>query len=209
MADARNVDQPPPVVLASASVARRAMLSAAGLTFDVVPARIDEDAVRSAMVAVDAYVSPAMIAARLAQEKALAVARNNAGKLVIGSDQVLVFENTIFSKVATLDEARAVLKKLRGRVHELVSAVALARDGELLWHHQEAARLTMRDFSDAFLAGYLEDAGEVILQCVGCYELEAKGVQLFDKIEGDYFTVLGLPLLALLSALRTQGALIA
>lgn len=209
MADARNVDQPPPVVLASASVARRAMLSAAGLTFDVVPARIDEDAVRSAMVAVDAYVSPAMIAARLAQEKAIAVARNNAGKLVIGSDQVLVFENTIFSKVATLDEARAVLKKLRGRVHELVSAVALARDGELLWHHQEAARLTMRDFSDAFLAGYLEDAGEVILQCVGCYELEAKGVQLFDKIEGDYFTVLGLPLLALLSALRTQGALIA
>ncbi|MEZ5898742.1 MAG: nucleoside triphosphate pyrophosphatase [Hyphomicrobiaceae bacterium] len=209
MADARNVDQPPSVVLASTSVARRAMLSAAGLTFDVVPARIDEDAVRSAMVAVDAYVSPAMIAARLAQEKALAVARANAGKLVIGSDQVLVFENTIFSKVATLDEARAVLKKLRGRVHELVSAVALARDGELVWHHEEAARLTMRDFSDAFLAGYLEDAGEVILQCVGCYELEAKGVQLFEKIEGDYFTVLGLPLLALLSALRTQGALIA
>ena len=209
MADARIVDTPPPVVLASASVARRSMLSAAGLTFDVVPARIDEDAVKSAMVAVDPYVSPAMIAARLAQEKALAVARNNVGRLVIGSDQVLVFENTIFSKVETLDEARAVLKKLRGRAHELVSAVALARDGEVLWHHEEAARLTMRDFSDAFLAGYLEDAGEVILQCVGCYELEAAGVQLFEKIEGDYFTVLGLPLLALLSALRTQGALIA
>ena len=196
-----------PVILASASSARRAILSAAGVACEIVPAHIDEDAIKSAMIAVDPYVHPAAIAARLAQEKARAVSRGKPGRLVIGADQILVFENTIYSKVATSDEARAVLKKLRGRTHELISATALARDDALLWHGEDRARLTMRDFSDRFLTRYLDEAGPAILNCVGCYELERTGVQLFEKIEGDYFTVLGLPLLAVLGALRAQGAL--
>ncbi len=196
-----------PVILASASPARRAILSAAGVTCEIVPARLDEDAIKSAMIAVDPHIHPAAIAARLAQEKARAVSRDKPGRLVIGADQILVFENTIYSKVATSDEARAVLKKLRGRSHELISATALARDDALLWHGEDRARLIMRDFSDRFLSMYLDEAGPDILHCVGCYELERSGVQLFEKIEGDYFTVLGLPLLAVLGALRAHGAL--
>lgn len=185
------------------------MLSAAGVACEVVPARIDEDAVKSAMIAVDSHVHPAAIAARLAQEKARAVSRDFPGRLVIGADQVLVFENTIYSKVETMDEARAVLKKLRGRTHELISAAAFARDGELLWQANDNARLSMRDFSDRFLSAYLDEAGKVILHCVGCYELERTGMQLFEKIDGDYFTILGLPLLPVLGALRAHGELLA
>ena len=196
-----------PVILASASSARRAILSAAGVACEIVPAHIDEDAIKSAMISVDPHIHPAAIAARLAQEKARAVSRDKPGRLVIGADQILVFENTIYSKVTTSAEARAVLKKLRGRTHELISATALARDDALLWHGEDRARLTMRDFSDRFLSRYLDEGGPAILNCVGCYELERSGVQLFEKIEGDYFTVLGLPLLAVLGALRAQGAL--
>ena len=108
----------------------------------------------------------------------------------------------IYSKVSALIEARAVLKKLRGRTHVLISAAALARDGEALWQGRENARLTMREFTDAFLTQYLEHAGSGILGCVGCYELEGMGIQLFEKIDGDYFTILGLPLLPLMGALR-------
>jgi septum formation protein len=112
----------------------------------------------------------------------------------------------LYSKAGSRAEARAILKKLRGRTHMLIAAAALARDGELLWQSSETATLTMREFSDAFLAHYLETAGAGVLACVGCYELEGRGIQLFEKIEGDYFTILGLPLLRLLSALRENGA---
>lgn len=200
-------NQTVPVVLASASPARRQMLSAAGVACQIAPAHIDEEAVKSAMIAIDPHIDAAAIAARLAQEKARTVSQAKPGCLVIGADQVLVFENTIYSKAATAEEARAILKKLRGRTHELISAAALARDGALLWHGEDVARLTMRDFSDRFLGQYLNEAGSVIYQCVGCYELEKTGVQLFEKIEGDYFTVLGFPLLALLGALRTHAVL--
>lgn len=183
------------------------MLTGAGLSFDVIPADIDEDAVKSAVLSADPHAEPGEIAARLAVEKSRAVSRQHPRIPVIGADQILVFEDTIYSKVGTLIEARAVLKKLRGRRHALISAAALARDGEVLWQGSDVARLAMREFSDAFLASYLECAGSGVLGCVGCYELEGIGIQLFEKIEGDYFTILGLPLLPILSALRTHGVL--
>lgn len=197
------------LILASGSSARRAILNNAGLTFDVMPADIDEDAVKSAVLSADPHATPDEIATRLACEKARAVSRQHPGILVIGADQVLVFGDMLYAKVGTLIEARAVLKKLRGRTHLLISAAALARDGDVIWQDSETARLTMREFSDAFLAQYLETAGASILACVGCYELEGKGIQLFEKIEGDYFTILGLPLLPLLAALRANGAVTA
>lgn len=195
------------IILASGSSARRALLNGAGLTFDVIPAEIDEDAVKSALLSVDPLLTPARLAEELAAEKARSVARQHPGKLVIGADQVLAFEGAIYSKVSSEMEARAVLKKLRGRTHGLISAAALSRDGELLWIASDRARLTMREFTDAYLATYLKDAGAAILACVGCYELEGRGAQLFDKIDGDYFTILGLPLIPLLGALRRAGAL--
>lgn len=195
------------LILASGSSARRKMLNDAGLIFDVIPADIDEDAVKSAVLAADPHAEPGEIATRLAAEKARAVSRQHPGLLVIGADQILVFEDTIYSKVGSPIEARAVLKKLRGRTHMLISAAALARDGDLLWQGRESARLNMREFSDAFLAEYLERAGSGIFGCVGCYELEGLGIQLFEKIDGDFFTILGLPLLPLLAALRANGAL--
>lgn len=195
------------LILASASPARRALLTGAGLPFDVIPADIDEDAVKSALLSVDPLLAPARLAEELAAEKARAVARQHPGKLVIGADQVLAFEGAIFSKCATEMEARALLKKLRGRTHELISAAALSRDGVVLWSGSDHARLAMREFTDVYLAAYLKDAGPAILACVGCYELEGRGAHLFDKIDGDYFTILGLPLIPLLGALRRAGAL--
>lgn len=196
------------LVLASGSAARRTMLAQAGLTFDVVAADIDEDAVKSAVLSADPHAEPGEIAARLAAEKARVVSLRHPNALVIGADQILVYEDTIYSKVSSQIEARAVLKKLRGRTHMLISAAALAREGETLWQDRESARLTMREFSDAFLAHYLQHAGPGILGCVGCYEIEGPGVQLFEKIEGDYFTILGLPLLGVLSALRANAAVL-
>lgn len=200
----RRMSETRHLILASGSSARRAMLTNAGLTFDVIPADIDEDSVKSAVLSADPYAEPAEIASRLACEKARAVSRQHPDIPVIGADQILVFEDTIYSKVSALIEARAVLKKLRGRTHVLISGAALAREGEILWQGRDTARLTMREFSDAFLAQYLEQAGSGIFGCVGCYELEGMGIQLFDKIEGDYFTILGLPLLPLMAALRAQ-----
>lgn len=192
------------LILASASAARRALLTQAGLSFDVIPANIDEDAIKSAVFAADPYAAPQRVAEKLAGEKARAVSRGHPGVMVIGADQVLVFENTIYSKADTIAEARAILKKLRGRSHELISGAALARDGDVLWSGCQSARLTMREFSDAFLADYLEMGTASILSTVGCYELEGRGVHLFESIDGDYFTILGLPLLPLLNALRSH-----
>ncbi len=193
------------LILASASSARKTMLSAAGLAFECMPAQIDEDAIKAGMMRAAPNVEPSDIAARLAAEKAIAVSIKNPGALVIGSDQVLALRNRIISKAENLTEARAILSRLRGRVHELVSGVALAQNGNVLWEGIDGAELTMRNFSDEFLYRYLDQAGTRILGSAGCYELEGFGLQLFDSVEGDYFTILGMPLLALLAELRNRG----
>lgn len=201
MAEARQL------ILASASSARRALLTNAGLSFDVMPANIDEAAIKNASRASDPAIATRAIAGTLAVQKARQVSMQHPKALVIGADQVLSCGDEIHSKASNIAEARTVLRTLRGRQHELISAAALARNGELLWQTESAAQLTMRDFSEAFLEDYLARAGAVILDCVGCYELEGLGIQLFEKIEGDYFTVLGLPLVPLLAEMRRRGEL--
>jgi septum formation protein len=193
------------IVLASGSRARREMLAAAGVHFTVQPADVDEPAIRAHMRAVDANVDPKKIAATLAAAKAEDVSGKIGGSLIIGADQVLALGDELLSKAPSIDAARKALRKLRGRTHELHSAVAFAENGKITWAHVATARLTMRDFSDVFLDDYLLRAGDQVRQSVGAYELESLGVQLFDKIEGDYFTVLGLPLMPVLAELRERG----
>lgn len=195
----------PRLILASASAARRDMLRAAGLSFEIVPAEIDEDGISAAMVSESACVDASDVAAVLAAEKAVDVSRRCPGAVVIGSDQTLALGTRMLSKAATVAEARDVLDRLRGRTHELASAVALARDGEVLWQTVDSAQLTMRPFSDEFLESYLACAGEALTRSVGCYEIEGPGIQLFESIHGSHFTILGLPLLPLLARLREEG----
>jgi len=195
---------PEPLTLASKSAARTAVLRGAGLSFETADSRVDEDVTKQALLARSA--SPREIAMALAQEKALAVASKRPG-LVIGADQTLEFEGGLYDKVATLEAARDRLKLLRGHPHHLHSAVVLARGEEVVWQETVTATLTMRDFSDAFLQAYLEEEGPAALGSVGCYRLEGLGVQLFSAIDGDYFTILGLPLMGLLDRLRTHEVL--
>lgn len=190
-------------VLASKSAIRGELLRAAGLVIETIPAAIDERGFERRWQADN--LAPDRVAEALAREKALAVSRTEPGAVVIGADQTMALGERRFSKVATLAEARDKLLVLRGRRHELHSAYAVAKDGEILASGVASARLTMRDFSDAFLDDYLARAGEAILGSVGCYQLEGLGVTLFEAIEGDYFTILGLPLLPLLAALREHG----
>ncbi len=193
------------LILASGSAARRTLLEAAGLNFDVIPANIDEGKIRDAIVGATANVEGSDIAGVLAAEKARLVSIEHPNALVVGADQVLTLGGKFFSKAENLAEAREILSMLRGRTHELVSAVALARNGEVHWQTSATAEMTMRSFSDEFLGCYLEKMGERALQIVGCYEIEGPGVQLFEEIDGDYFTILGIPLLELLARLRHEG----
>jgi nucleoside triphosphate pyrophosphatase len=190
------------IVLASASRARREVLAAAGVAFTVEPADVDEPAIRESL---PAATPPKQIAEVLARAKSQAVSGGHADALVIGADQVLAFDGDILTKSGDRDGARATLRRLRGKTHELHAAVTLAERGEIVWAHVGTARLTMRDFSDAFLDDYLKRAGDRVCQSVGAYELEGLGVQLFESIEGDYFTILGIPLLPLLGELRARG----
>lgn len=190
------------LVLASASKARRALLTQAGLAFDVTTADIDEDAVIQDM---KTKSGPHDIALELARQKALSVARKNADALVIGGDQVLSCEGRLYTKAQNDREARKNLETLRGKTHHLVSAVCVAHGGDILWEHAETAGLTMKNWSADFLDTYMSGAGDALTKAVGCYELEGLGAWLFDKIEGDYFTILGLPLLPLLQFLETKG----
>ncbi len=195
-----------PIVLASASRARRELLAAAGVPFTVEPADVDEPAVRRAL---GPKVAPTQVAEVLARAKAVDVGARHRDAVVVGADQVLAFGAEILTKPGDERGARATLLKLRGKTHELHSSVALAQDGDIVWTHTGTARLTMRDFSDGFLEEYLLRAGDRVGQSVGGYELEGAGVQLFERIEGDYFTILGLPLLAVLAELRARGVIAA
>jgi septum formation protein len=192
-----------PLVLASKSKVRRTLLEAAGIPVEIDPADIDE---RSAEMP-HAGALPEKIALLLAREKALAVARRRPGMLVLGADQTLALDNHRFSKPATISAAHEQLASLSGKMHALHSGVAVARDGKILFETVATAHLTMRALSNDALDAYLTAAGERVLQSVGAYQLEGLGVHLFEKIEGDHFTILGLPLLPLLAFFRRQGML--
>ena len=192
---------PQPLVLASKSDVRGKMLAAAGLRLEIRPAQIDERAVESKAGAADA----AAVARLLARAKADAVARSVPGRLVLGADQTLARGSTRFSKPANRAAAADQLRSLRGRTHELHSALALVRDGAVLFDCVDSARLTMRNVSDRFLEEYLDMAGGAALASVGGYQLEGIGIHLFERVEGDYFTIIGLPLLPLLGYLRQNG----
>ncbi|HKQ44630.1 MAG TPA: Maf family protein [Rhizomicrobium sp.] len=193
------------LVLASGSASRKSLLKAAGIAFVCDPADLDETALMTALQAKGAD-APA-VASALAQEKALAVSRRHPGGIVLGGDSVIAFENQFLSKCASLKEARRLLLRLSGQTHMLVSAAALAKDGALLWTHASLCQMTMRDLSPQFLDGYLAAEGPAILSSVGCYHFEGRGAQLFDRVDGDYFSVLGLPLLPVLAQLRKEGLL--
>jgi septum formation protein len=192
-----------PLVLASRSESRRALLSAAAIPLEVVPADIDERAIEAQA----GTRSPGEIAVLLARAKACAVAVKLPGRLVLGADQTLALGTSLFAKPADLAAARDQLKSLRGRTHELHSALAVARDGAVLFEHCEIARLTMREFSDRFLESYIEAAGLAVTASVGGYQRESVGIQLFERSDGDHFTILGLPLLRLLQYLRRENCL--
>ena len=193
------------IVLASGSAARQRLLRAAGVDFTVDVAHVDETAVVESLTAEKA--TGRNIADVLAELKALKVSARHSGETVLGADQVLSVGGEILEKPESATAARAQLLQLRGRTHVLSSAVCAARDGVVVWRFVGEARLTVRAFSDAFLDAYLAEAGEDILGSVGAYHVEGLGAQLFSKIEGDSFTIMGLPLLPLLDFLRTQGLL--
>ena len=191
------------LVLASASASRRELLHNAGIDVTVDPAALDESEIRRAMAKEAAPAAD--VAQVLAEAKAVAVSRRHSAQLVLGADQVLVADGAIHDKPADLNDARSILERLRGRQHQLISALAVAREGQVIWRHRDAAQLSMRNFSESFLDAYLESSKDDILDSPGAYRLEGRGMQLFSEIRGDYFTILGLPMTPLLAFLRHHG----
>jgi septum formation protein len=194
-----------PIILASASAARARLLEAAGIPFSTEPANIDETRIKRA--AREAGQSPMTCALALAAEKACHVSVRRPDAVIIGADQILVAGDEWFDKPENLAEARAQLQSLRGRTHILATAACIVRDGREIWRARCAPEMTMRPFSESFLNHYVAAEGDVLLGSVGAYRLEGMGVQLFERMKGDHFAVLGLPLLELLGFLRNRGVL--
>jgi len=192
-----------PMVLASQSKARQNLLANAGIAFESDPAGIDERALQLA----SGLSTPGDIAGLLAREKAAAVSARRQGRYVVGADQTLALGTRSFNKPSGRLQAAAQLRALSGRAHDLHSAVAVVRDGKLLFEHVSIARMTMRALSDADIESYLKEAGDALTSSVGAYQLEGLGIHLFERIEGDHFTILGLPLLPLLAFLRSEHVL--
>jgi septum formation protein len=192
-----------PLILASQSPARQALLVNAGIAFEAIPAELDERGIQLA----SGLSAPGEIADFLAREKATSVSLRHPDRVVIGADQALALDERLFSKPADRAQAAGQLRALAGRTHELHSAVAVARDGETLFADTAIARMTMRPLDDAAISVYLDAAGDAVTTSVGAYQLEGFGVHLFERIEGDHFTILGLPLLTLLKFLRSQKLL--
>ena len=193
------------IILASASPFRQAMLRNAGVGFRSVPATLDERAVEAPLV--DSGATPEEVALVLAEAKAVNVSERNPGALVLGSDQTLSLDDKVLHKVQNMEEARRRLLALSGKTHHLNTAAVLARDGQVLWRDVAVARMTMRKLDPAFIGRHLARVGEKALSSVGAYQIEGEGIQLFDSIEGDFFPIVGLPLLPVLAALRDQGAI--
>lgn len=193
------------LVLASASHIRKQLLDSAGLRFKVHPADLDEAAIKQAFLADERDANPSDIAQLLAQTKAMVISEVYPRHLVIGSDQILIHEDRILSKPRTTNEAREQLLDMRGKTHELVSAIAVACDGSVAWSFEDTAQLSMRDISNTFIGTYLAAMGDEVTHSVGAYKLEGLGIHLFDQVKGNYHTILGLPLLPLLDYLRSRN----
>lgn len=193
------------IILASGSPFRKSMLANAGVAFTALLPDVDERALEAPLEG--SGVTPGEVALILAEAKAANVSENNPGALVLGCDQTLALYDTIFHKPRDMEEARRHLLDLSGKTHHLNSAAVLVRNGETLWRHVSTAGLTMRQLEPAFIGRYLARAGEKALSSVGAYQIEGEGIQLFEKIEGDYFTIVGLPLIPVLGALRQFGAI--
>lgn len=193
-----------PLILASQSKSRQALLKGAGIPFDAIPADIDERDIQAGSGLKD----PGAIAALLARSKASHVASREASRVVVGADQTLALNERMFSKPSGRAQAAEQLRALAGATHELHSAIAIVRNSEILFEHVAVARMTMRRLSNEAIERYLDAAGAAVTTSVGAYQLEGLGVHLFERIEGDHFTILGLPLLPLLDALRKQGLMV-
>ncbi|CAN7738833.1 Maf-like protein [Mesorhizobium caraganae] len=193
------------IILASGSPFRKATLVNAGLDMEAVPADVDERALEAPLQ--DSGVSPEDVALILAEAKATEVSERRPGALVLGCDQTLSLGDEVFHKPADMEGARRHLLALSGKTHQLNSAVVLCRDGKVLWRHVGIASLTMRKLDPAFIGRHLARVGAKALSSVGAYQIEGEGIQLFEKIEGDYFTIVGLPLLPVLKELRALGAI--
>jgi len=199
-----NPQIPPKIILASASTIRAEIMTNAGLEFSVIPTNVDEDIIKKECLQKGRSVDYLVEKLALAKASALAASGDN---IIIGADQVLEFGGKVFDKPKSVQEARVRLKELRGHEHRLIGAVCIVQNGENPWCHISTTKLHMRDFSDEFLKGYLEEEGDALTTCVGAYKFEGRGALLFDKVEGDFFSILGLSLLPLLSELRRRGAL--
>ena len=194
------------IILASASISRASLLKHAGVHFEAIPSHCDEDAIKNEMK--DSCATADQVAKRLAMEKAKMVAIDYPDHFVIGADQMLACGGVWYDKPADIDAARGHLKSLRGKTHYLVSATVILLSEKCVWHYADTSNLTMRDFSDDFIGVYLNQAGEKVCRSVGAYQLEGLGAQLFSAVEGDYFSILGLPLLPMMAFLRANKLLI-